>query len=127
MTVRFPYSPARNPPIPAVVLELTSPDGSRVVSGVSTHLDTAADRTIVPLHLVQQLGLQQLTTIGAIAFGGGQYTLEVYEVGLTIPGVGRAVVRALAHPAEQYPLVGRDFLNYFRVTFDGPNQRVEFH
>jgi hypothetical protein len=37
------------------------------------------------------------------------------------------VVTAPAHPDEDHVLLGRDILNQFRVTFDGPAKEVEFH
>lgn len=127
MGVRFPYSPARNPPIPAVVLDLATPDGSRVVPNVSAHLDTAADRTIVPLPLINQLSLQPNRFLTAQGFGGVPYTLGVFPVRLNIPGLVRALVYVLGHGNEPYLLIGRDVLNYWKITIDGPNQIVEFH
>jgi hypothetical protein len=127
MGVRFPYSPARTPPIPAVVLDLATPDGSRAVPDVSAHLDTAADRTVVPLALVHQLGLQPDRQLTAQGFGGAAYTLGVYRVRLAIAGLASVLVEALGHGNEPFVLVGRDVLNYWKVTFDGPNQVVEFH
>ncbi len=53
MSARFPYSPAKSPPIPAVVLDLHDPVGAAVISPVSAHLDTAADWTVVPVPLLQ--------------------------------------------------------------------------
>lgn len=127
MAARFPYSPAQAPPIPAVVLDLVSPDGSQVVLDVPGHLDTAADCTIVPLPLVHRLGLQPFQQVTAYGFGSAGQTLGVYHLRLAIPGVGDVPVDAVGHSHEQYILVGRDVLNRFRVTFDGPNRVVEFH
>lgn len=127
MSTRFPYSPAKTPPVSAVVLTVSSPDGSCVVPNVSAHLDTAADQTVVPLPILAQLGLQPLTFIAAQGFGGTPYRLGLYEVGLDIPGVARLTLKVLGHSYEPFILIGRDVLNLFRVTFDGPNQTVEFH
>jgi hypothetical protein len=127
MSTRFPYSPAKAPPVPAVILTLSSPDGSRTVSGVSAHLDTAADQTVVPLPILTQLGLQPFHFATAQGFGGTAYRLGLYQVGLDIPGVARLVLSVLGHSNEPFLLLGRDVLNLFRITFDGPNQSVEFH
>jgi hypothetical protein len=127
MSVRFPYSPAKTPPVPAVVLSLASPDGSRVEPDVSAHLDTAADQTVVPLPILTRLGLQPFHTVTAYGFGGTPHPVGLYQVRLEIPGVVNLVLNALGHPNEPFVLVGRDVLNLFRVTLDGPNQVVEFH
>jgi len=63
MSTRFPYSPRKRPPVPAVVLDLSDPAGSMVISSVSAHLDTAADMTVVPLPVLQQLGLTPRTAL----------------------------------------------------------------
>lgn len=69
MSVRFPYSPTKNPPIPAVVVTLWSPDGLRSIDSVSAYLDTAADRSVVPLSLVQRLGLQPRGRVVGLGLG----------------------------------------------------------
>lgn len=127
MSARFPYSPARVPPVPAVVVTLLSPDGSRAIPRVSAHLDTAADQTVVPTALLHQLGLRPVGRLSARGFGGGLHAIDVYDLGIDVFGVGTIPIRALSHPAEPFVLIGRDILNQFRVTVDGPNQVVEFH
>lgn len=127
MSARFPYSPARTPPIPAVVLTLSSPDGARSIPAVSAHIDTAADMTVVPLALVQQLAVISLGRVTGRGLGGAAQVMDVYEVMVEIPGVAVVTVGVVAHPNERFVLPGRDVLNLFRVTFDGPNQVAEFH
>lgn len=127
MSARFPYSPARFPAIPAAVITLRSPDGSRAIPAVSAHIDTAADRTLVPLALIQQLGLQPLAPLTVTGLGTVAVLVDVYAIDIEIPGVAIISTRAISHPNEPFVLLGRDILNLFRVTFDGPNNVVEFH
>jgi predicted aspartyl protease len=127
MSVQFAYSRLKVPPIPAVPIELVSPDGSRSVPGLVGFLDSAADRTVIPLPLAQQLGLRPTAQVRAQGFGTAVFTVEVYRFRLVIPGVIDLVVDALGHSTEPHVLVGRDALNQLRVTFDGPNNIVEFH
>jgi hypothetical protein len=94
---------------------------------VSAHLDTAADRSVVPLALAQQLGLQPTGHVRASGFGGTSAIVPVCRVAIDITGVGQVDVDVIVHPAEPFVLIGRDILQLFRVTFDGPNQVVEFH
>jgi hypothetical protein len=89
MTARFQYSSARTPPIPAVTLAVASPDGSAVVPKVSAHIDTAADRTVLPLVVVRQLRLPVAGQLAAIGFGGLVHAMQLYRVRIEIPGVGR--------------------------------------
>ena len=60
-------------------------------------------------------------------FGGQPYLLDVYRVVLDVPGLGSFLLDLPAHSGETYILLGRDVLNRYRVTFDGPNGVVEFH
>lgn len=123
----FPYSPGRTPPIPAVRLKASSPDGSRSIPDVLAFIDTAADLCVTPLVLVQLLRLSSLRQIDADGLGGQIGTYDLYEFDIEVPGLPVETVETIAHPDEPYLLLGRPFLNLFRLTLDGPNQVVEFH
>jgi hypothetical protein len=127
MCARFPYSPYRYPPVPAVIVTIRSPDGTQAIPEVSAHLDTAADRTLVPLDLIRRLGLSPRPPLFARGLGSAPVQLDVYDIDIEITGVVIVSTSAITHANEPYVLVGRDLLNLFRVTFDGPNQVVEFH
>lgn len=53
--------------------------------------------------------------------------MDVYAIDIEIPGLAIISTRAAGHPNEPFVLIGREILNLFRVTFDGPNNVVEFH
>jgi hypothetical protein len=127
MSTRFPFSPAKAPPIPAVVLDLSDPSGMATITFVSAHLDTGSDMTVVPLPLIQRLNLQPIGRAVAKGYGGLTANVDVFRVRLFIANFGTFTIPVLGHSAEPYILVGRDILNRFRVTFDGPNQVSEFH
>jgi hypothetical protein len=76
---------------------------------------------------LQQLGLTPLRQITARGLGSVTQLVDVYEVDIEIPGVAIISTKAIAHPDEPFTLIGRDLLNLFRVTLDGPNNIVEFH
>lgn len=127
MSARFPYSPYRYPPVPAIIVTLWSPDGTQSIPAVSAHLDTAADRTLIPLHLIKQLGLSPQQPLVVKGLGSAPVQLDVYDIDIEITGVVIVSTSAITHANEPYVLIGRDILNLFRVTFDGPNQTVEFN
>jgi hypothetical protein len=127
MTTRFHYSLVKKPPIPVVILDLVTPDGAALIPGLTGHLDTAADVTVIPLPYIGQLGLQPVGQLSAQGFGGHPYLLGVYQVRVEIHGVGGILVDAVGHTSEKFVLVGRDVLRYYRVTFDGPAGVTEFH
>lgn len=127
MTVRFVYAPSRRPPAPVIPVTVSSPDGARSLGGIEALLDTGADQTILPLSLAAQLNPPVVGQVAARGFGGQPYLLDVYRVLVEVPGVVSTLLDVPAHSGESYILLGRDVLNQFRVTFDGPNQVVEFH
>ncbi len=126
MSVRIPYSSMKVPPIPAVTLDLLSPDGSQSLAGVVGILDTAADRTVIPLPLIAQLKLRPTSQVRGQGFGTAVFTIDVYQLRLVIPGVIDVMVAALGHASEAHILVGRDVLNQLCITFDGLNNAIEF-
>lgn len=123
---RLPYLSTHRPPIPAARVTLRSPDGAVMIPGVLAFFDTAASGCVVPLALVRQLGVLPVRQAVVRGLGHAAASLDVYDVELEIPGVIVATVRAVGHPTEPTTLIGRDVLNRFRVTFDGPNQVTEF-
>jgi len=127
MTVQVPYSSAKSPPIPILTLDLHSPDGTQSLLGLTGILDTAADRTLVPLPIIEQLKLRPIAQVRARGFGTAAFTIDVYRIRLAVTGVVDVVVDVLGHSTEPQILVGRDILNQLRVTFDGPNQLVEIN
>lgn len=81
----------------------------------------------MPLSLLQQLGLSPLRQLTVHSLGSVTQLVNVYEIDIEIPGVTIISTKAFTHPDERFMLIGRDILNLFRVTFDGPNGVVEFH
>jgi hypothetical protein len=123
----MPYSLVKSPPIPAVPLDLLAPNGSESLTGVLGILDSAADRTVIPLQLIGQLKLRPTSQVRAQGFGTAVFTIDVYRVRLVIPNVIDVLVDALGHATEPYILIGRDVLNCLCITHDGPNNVIEFH
>ena len=83
-------------------------------------LDTAADLTVIPSRLIQDLGLDQLSELPILGVNGHLLTLPTFLVQIQIRELPPQVVEVLASPQEPYVLLGRDVLNHFRITLDGP-------
>jgi predicted aspartyl protease len=88
-------------------------------------LDTAADLSVVPWRIVEELQLDQLGEIEALGFGGHLMTMPTFLVQIQLRGLAPQVVEVLASAEEPYVLLGRDVLNRFRVTLDGRNLVLE--
>ena len=123
---RFPYLVTHTPPIPAVRVTLHAPDGSALIPSVLAYLDTAASGCVVPLGLIRQLGLSPVHRAVVRGLGHAPTTLDLYDLGIDIPTVALVKARVIGHVTEPTTLIGRDVLNQFRVTFDGPSLTAEF-
>jgi predicted aspartyl protease len=123
--VRYAYNRQVNPPAPFVHLVVLSPHEGSPGLEVPALLDTGADITVIPGRLVGELSLIPLDSILAVGFGGQTLTLPTYLVELRIRGLKPIKIKVLASYDEHYSLLGRDVLNQFKVTLDGPNLSLQ--
>ena len=88
-------------------------------------LDTAADVSVIPWQVVEELQLEQLGEFEALGLGGHMLTMPTFLVQIQLRGSHTQVIKVLASAEEPYILLGRDVLNRFRITLDGPNLVLE--
>jgi predicted aspartyl protease len=113
------------PPAPFVYASVGAPvEGTSFVE-FPAQLDTAADLSVIPWRIVEELQLNQLGEFEALGLGGHLVTMPTFLVQIQLRGMPAQMVRVLASPEEPYVLLGRDVLNRFRVTLDGPSLILE--
>ncbi len=122
---RYRYNHQVNPPAPFAYASVSAPVERGNFLECPAQLDTAADLSVVPTRIVEELQLEQLGEFEALGFGGHLMTMPTFLVRIQLRGLPPHVVKVLASPDEPYVLLGRDLLNRFRVTLDGPNLVVE--
>ncbi len=124
--VRYAYNRQVTPPAPFVHVSVRAPyDGSAGVE-IPGQLDIGADVAVIPSSLIDALKLMPLDSILAVGFGGQVLTVPTYLVELCIRGLSPVTIKVIASPDEErYALLGRDLLNRFRISLDGPNLAVE--
>jgi hypothetical protein len=123
--IRYNYNPQLQPPAPFVFVTLRHPLTGAEVRDCPVQLDPAADRTVLPLSVVQTLALP---AIGDLPIGGVGGTVEVMPLHAVLLGVHTfppRLIEAVAHASEQWVLLGRDVLNEYRVVLDGPQPALE--
>ena len=123
--IRYAYNAQLQPPAPFVRVTLRHHRTGAEAQDVPAQLDTAADRTLLPLTVVQALGLDAIGDLLIGGVGGTVAVMPVYAVQLgihTLPPTGLEVV---THPNESWVMLGRDVLNAYRMVFDGPNRTLE--
>jgi hypothetical protein len=122
---RYRYAAEFNPPAPFVQVTLRNPTTGEQRQGIPAQLDTAADRTVLPEAVALSLHLNRIgeTLIGG--FGGTVTVVPLYGVLLGVHTFPPRLLEVLAHPEEQWVLLGRDVLNQFRSLLDGPAAALE--
>jgi predicted aspartyl protease len=96
---------------------LTAPESFALV-------DSGADRTLVPQGIIAQVQAPEVDRLEFEIGGGGLITLPIYRVTLAVRGFAPLVADVAASDGEEAVLLGRDVLNLYTLTLDGPNRRV---
>jgi predicted aspartyl protease len=87
-------------------------------------LDTGAGLSIIPQRMIGELALSPHGQIWARSYDGAYSRRQVYYARFVIEGHELAVVQCLAVERENV-LLGRNVLNRFAITLDGPKLRFE--
>jgi hypothetical protein len=122
--MRFRYSLRGAPPeliVPAVV----SAPGVVTLFDIDAKIDTGADMTVVPAHICEALGLQPkswVPTHGAL--GQSWQSTPTFMLSVRIAGGNWMRVEVVKSPKD-YMLLGRDLLNRYVLTANGPAGHFE--
>ncbi len=122
----FPYDSSETPPAPYIDLQLCPLRHPNRLIRVRAKLDSGAGLTVIPLDLVNRWRLQEYGRIRVQGFNGTISIRSIYRIDLSI---GSRWFRDIAVTATRRSniLLGRDILNQFCITLDGPRQIVEIH
>lgn len=123
--VRYVYNQQVTPPAPFVHISVRAPHEASAAVVVPAQIDTAADLSVIPGRLVEELQLLPLDSVPTLGFGGHLVTLPTYLVTLQVREMEPVTVKVLASHDEPYGLLGRDVLNRFTILLDGPNLVLE--
>jgi hypothetical protein len=125
MVIRYSYNSQVHPPAPFVLVKLRDPTTGAEVLDVPAQVDSGADRTVLPVTIVQALQLSVAGAVTVIGFGGTQITTPLYGVDLGIHTQPHVAVAVIGSPSEPWVLLGRDILNAHRLLLDGPALGLE--
>ena len=116
---RYRYNQQVNPPAPFVHVTLHRAVGDEAISDLPAQLDTAADLTVVPLRLIEELELVPLDAVPVLGFGGILVDVPTFLVRLSLRGGEPLTLKVLGSRDEPHILLGRDVLNRHRFVLDG--------
>lgn len=123
--VRYRYLTDFSPPAPFVHVVIGNPENGQATQEIPALLDVGADRTVVPLKIIEQLHFSPLRTLLVGGLGNEVQRLETFSATVQIRQGRPYAVEILGHANESYLLLGRDVLNQLRIVLDGPNQVLE--
>ena len=123
--IRYSYNQHLTPPAPFVHVTVRPPERGIAVSDSPALLDTAADITVIPARVAEELQLIPLDEVPIGGFDGRVSWVSTFLVQLALRQSTPKVIRVVASRDEPYVLLGRDVLNDHRVILDGPGLRLE--
>jgi predicted aspartyl protease len=123
--VRFRYA-LDTPPAPAALVDLIHPtDDARRAESRPGLIDTGADQTVIPIRLVDDLGLIQVGEVVVKGYDGSTQRRPTYLVRFAIHTFPPIDVTAIALDGVPNIIVGRDVLNRYTVTLKGRESMLE--
>ena len=123
--MKFPYSSAYEPSMPALQVKLGYPDGALVVGPILAIVDTGADGTLVPQAIVDDLGAPFVDAVRVRGHWGEWQQAQVFMVDLGIDGIRLPVVEVVGDEIGTEMILGRNALNRLKLLLDGPAGQVE--
>ncbi|MFQ5340061.1 MAG: retroviral-like aspartic protease family protein [Anaerolineae bacterium] len=118
------YDQSFVPPAPVLTVDISVVDEPNQRQAVPALLDTAADISVLPDSLVDQLELAPVTETWVEGFEERAVPASVYVVAVHIAGARLHPARVITHSAE-YALLGRNVLNNLFVRLEGPIRQFE--
>ncbi len=122
--VRYRYATHLTPPAPFVTVTLRCPATGAAVTHAA-HIDTGADRTVLPGRVVEALGLVEDGRLSFQGFNSEVFELPIFLVEVQVHDLAVVAVRAALGESEPHVLLGRDILNAHRPLLDGPGLALE--
>lgn len=120
----YPYSNAHRPPAPVLEATIAHPGISDASTILNAKIDTGADITTIPKTVFLQPQIPPCREVLAVGYNGEETRQRTYLVHLSIAGNIYAYHEVMATTGRQ-ALIGRDILNQWVVTLDGPNERID--
>ena len=118
----YPYSEDFVPPAPYCEI-LLSDAGNVSQRRLGALLDTGADITAIPLNVARRLDLQHRGIVFVEGSVGERVARHTFSASLSLDGISWTALRVMAWN-QDLVLLGRDVLNQYHITLDGPNQTL---
>jgi len=123
----FPYSQDNKPPAPVIPVGLAVLEEGRSIGPYTALVDTGADCTFVPTHLLKELGTVLIDLKNVRPHGEKAYEAEIHLVDLILFGNVRlpGIDVVSDNRGEGQIIIGRNVLNKLRIHLNGPDQEIQ--
>ena len=120
----YSYSKAYRPPAPSLDIEIIHPNRPEVSVEMRGKNDTGGDITTIPTTILSQLQIPPAREVLAIGYDGTESRQRTHLVHLDLVGSRCAYLEVMATSGDQV-LIGRDLLNQWIVTLNGPEEQFD--
>ena len=120
MTTSFPYDVTYQPAAPVALIGVSPSGETESRQQIMAFLDSGADATMLPIDLLiaaEARYVEQGRMRGVIGDGA---VVNMYLTAIHLDGQPVHGIRVVALPVGSEAIVGRDVLNQFEITLNGP-------
>ena len=121
----FDYDRAYYPAAPHIEITVDGYDSEHEPVTLFAFADSGADGTMLPRDILEAVGAEYADTVVLRGTAGGVQQLDRYTVRIRIADEAVHGIEAAATAAGGEPILGRDVLNTFVVTLNGPANVTE--
>src|SRR5688500_12425902 len=123
--IRYVYLSGLRSPAPFVNVTLRNLQRTSELRGQPAQVDSASDWTVLPMKIVEALGLLPVDEIHVGGFGGTRLSVRTFAVYLGVHDFPPQLIEVMGNADEPWILLGRDVLNSLRIFLDGPGFALE--
>lgn len=123
--ITFDYDQAYYPAAPQIEITVDGYDPEYEPVALSAFADSGADGTMLPREVLEAVGAEYADTVILRGTAGGVQQLDRYTIRVRIGSQTIHGVEAVATGRGSEPILGRDVLNAFVVTLNGPASITE--
>ncbi len=116
--MEFRYNPSFQPPAPMLRVGISAPQGQGVIQ-LQALIDTGSDISILPESVIEGLGIIRAGTVELEGYDGETTEATAFIVRVSLL-TGRQWSVAVVAWSQSHGLIGRNLLNHWRLTLDGP-------
>ena len=115
----YKYNETVKPPAPYCGALVSNFDSSRQAT-LEALLDTGSEISLIPLNVARRLGLRYQGTGQVQGITGERVARHIFQAFISIDQNTTRETDVMAWNEESV-LLGRDILNHYHITLDGPN------